>query len=287
MSLLPARRQERSFERFYRRHVSDVYRYALVVLRDPEDAESITQATFVSAYRAHKRGELPRKPRTWLMGLAHDACRERSASAELPLADEVYYEEAPTPTDLRRALQGLGFDQRAALAMRELEGRTNGEIAELLDLGVGEVESLVFRARRALREGLEETLTCHQAERALSRQLDGRLPRAERKLLEAHLRSCGECARFDQAQQAHRTALRSYAFVNPPEGRRTSGRALARLVAVAAIALVAGGVIAGGIDPRRWGHDATQVQPARAGTEKGAPARYVRPANPARQPAPD
>lgn len=212
MSLLLARRQERAFERLYRRHVADVYRYALVVLRDPQDAESITQATFVNAYRAHKRGERPRKPRTWLMGLAHDACRRRAMPPpELHPPEELLEdEETPTSSDLRRALERLDFDQRAAFVLRELEGRTNAEIAELLDREVGEVEALVFRARKAFREGLELSLTCHQAERAVSRRLDGRLPRSQRKLLRAHLRSCTECARFAQAQQAHRAALRSY-----------------------------------------------------------------------------
>jgi RNA polymerase sigma-70 factor, ECF subfamily len=210
MSLLLARRQERAFERLYRRHVAEVYRYALVVLRDPHDAESITQATFVNAYQAHKRGEMPRKPRNWLMGLAHDACRRRSMPPEHAPEELVEDEVPPTPSDLRRALEGLDFDQRAAYVMRELEGRTNAEIGELLDLEVGEVEALVFRARKALREGLELSLTCHQAERAISRRLDGRLPRSQRKLLRAHLRSCTECARFVQAQEAHRAALRSY-----------------------------------------------------------------------------
>jgi RNA polymerase sigma-70 factor (ECF subfamily) len=286
MSSLLARRQERAFERLYRRHVTDVYRYALVVLRDPEDAESITQATFVSAYRAHRRGEMPRKPRNWLMGLAHDACRRRSLPTGLAPGDEWFdYEEAPTPNDVRRALQKLGFDQRAALVMRELEGRTNGEIAELLELEVGEVESIVFRARQALREGLEHSLTCHQAERALSRQIDGRLPRSERKLLKAHLRSCAECTRFAQTQQSHRQALRAYGFVPPPEQRRIFGirigiGAVVRTAGVAAIALVAGGVIAGGVDPRQWGDDATRLQPAKAATEEGAPVRRERPAKP-------
>jgi RNA polymerase sigma-70 factor, ECF subfamily len=286
MSPLLTRRQEQAFERFYRRHSGDVYRYALVVLRDPEDAESVTQATFVDAYRAHKRGEMPRKPRNWLMGLAHDACRRRSSPAEPHPTDElVDYEEAPTPGDLRRALQRLDFDQRAALVMRELEGRTNAEIAELLDLDLGEVETLVFRARQALREGLEHSLTCSQAERALSRQLDGQLSRPERKRLKAHLRSCPECARFEQAQETHRAALRSYAFVAPPARRLGSGM-LVRTAAIAAIALVVGGVVAGGVDPRQWGNDATRIQPARAATEKGAPARHVRPTKPRKQRTP-
>lgn len=283
MSLLLMRRQERAFERLYRRHVADVYRYALVVLRDPQDAESITQATFVNAYRAHKRGERPRKPLNWLMGLAHDTCRRRSVvPAEPHPPDELLEdEETPTPRDLGRALQGLGFDQRTALAMRELEGRTNAEIAELLDLDVGEVETLVFRGRQALREGLESSFTCHRAERAISRRLDGRLSRSERKLLRAHLRSCAECARFSQAQEAHRAALRSYAVAPIPERLRIFGRVtlrvgpVVRTAAVAAIALVTGGVIAGGVDPRQWGEDATRIQPAHAGTEKQAPVRKV------------
>jgi RNA polymerase sigma-70 factor, ECF subfamily len=282
MSLLLARRQERAFERLYRRHVADVYRYALVVLRDAQDADSITQATFVNAYRAHKRGERPRKPRTWLMGLVHDACRRRSLPPELHPPEELLEdEETPTPNDLRRALERLDFDQRAAFVMRELEGRTNAEIAELLDLEVGEVEALVFRARKALREGLERSLTCHQAERAVSRQLDGQLARSERKLLHAHLCSCTECARFAQAQQAHRAAFRSYAFVPPPERLRILGVPIgiwpvARTAAVAAIALVTGGVIAGGVDPRQWGDDATRIQPADAGTKQRPPVQQPR-----------
>src|SRR5919109_1257078 len=78
--------------------------------------------------------------------------------------------------------------------MRELEGRTYAEIAEILGVSIGAVESLLFRARRALREQLEESLTCQEAELALSKQLDRRLPRAERGPLRAHLRACSDCA---------------------------------------------------------------------------------------------
>lgn len=282
MGLLLMRRQERLFERLYQRHVTDVYRYALVVLRDPEEAESITRATFANAYRVHKRGERPRKPRNWLMGLAHDACRRRSMPPELHPPEELFEDdETPTPSDLRRALQRLDFDQRTAFVMRELEGRTNSEIAELLDFEVGDVEALVFRARKALREGLESSLTCHQAQRAVSRRLDGQLARSERKVLRAHLRTCTECERFEQAQQMHRAALRAFGFVPPPRRLRILGTSIgvgpvARTAAVAAIALVIGGVIAGGVDPRRWGDDARRIEPADAATQQRPPVRQPR-----------
>jgi RNA polymerase sigma-70 factor (ECF subfamily) len=293
MSLLLARRQERVFERLYRRHVGDVYRYALAVLRDPEDAESVTQATFVNAYRAHKRGERPRKPRNWVLSLAHDACRRRYPAAEDRSDDLPDDERELTPTDMRRALRRLPFDERSALRMREVECRSYAEIAELLELDDREVEALVFRARQAFREQLERSLTCHQAERAVSRQLDGLLTRAERKQLRAHLRWCPECERFAYLQRSHRAAIRSYELEPLPEALRVSDRGsvraapLARTAAVAAIALVAGGLIAGGVDPREWGRDATEVVPAEAAQKQRghrANARTVELARPRRAP---
>ena len=75
----------------------------------------------------------------------------------------------PSAGEIRRALGFLGFNQRAALVMRELEGRSYAEIAQILDVSVGAVETLIFRARRALREQLEGGLTCQEAELTLSR----------------------------------------------------------------------------------------------------------------------
>ncbi len=101
--------------------------------------------------------------------------------------------------------------------MRELEGRSYAELAEILGLTLGDVETLLFRARRALREELEGALTCHQAERAISRRLDGLLGRAERRQLRGHLRACGDCSRFAHSQRAQRAALRALADVPLPE----------------------------------------------------------------------
>src|SRR6266571_4232364 len=206
-------RADRSFERLYRRHVADVYHYALAVCRNETDAEDVTQTTFMNAYRAVKDGQQPRSPKNWLIAIAHNVCRQRFRQAasrpnEVELDDGagafVPDDDGPSAADLRRALGELAFNQRAALVMRELEGRTYAEIAEILDVSVSAVETLIFRARRALREQLEGSLTCHEAELALSRQLDGRLPRAEKGPLRAHLRACKECASFARSQRAQR-----------------------------------------------------------------------------------
>jgi RNA polymerase sigma factor (sigma-70 family) len=218
-------RTDRAFERLYQKHVREVYRYALVVLHTREDAEDVTQTTFMNAYRAFELGECPRSPRNWLIGIAHKLCRQRVRQAarlhEVDYADHA--EEAMPPeedslraADIGRALGHLPFDQRAALIMREVEGRSYAEVAEILNVSAGAVESLIFRARRALREELEGALTCHEAERAVSRKLDGRLARGERRPLRTHLRKCGDCAHFARSQRAQRSALRSLANVSLP-----------------------------------------------------------------------
>jgi len=178
-------RSDRAFERLYKRHVGDVYRYALAVMRNPADAEDVTQTTFLNAYRAYvEKGSRPEKPQNWLIAIAHNVCRQRfrqsarrpaEVSFEDDIADTIADDDVPTGDDIRRALSHLAFNQRAALVMRELEGRSYGEIADILEVSTSAVETLIFRARRALREQLEGSLTCGEAEFAISKQLDGRL----------------------------------------------------------------------------------------------------------------
>src|SRR5919199_4125825 len=159
--LAEGRRVDRGFERLYRRHVADVYHYALAVLRNPADAEDVTQTTFMNAYRALQKGEQVEKPQNWLIKIAHNAARSRYARAsrrvkEVPLEDHVEQlavpeEEKPDVHAVLEALGNLPLNQRAALVMRELEGRSYAEIAETLGVSVPAVETLIFRARRSLR----------------------------------------------------------------------------------------------------------------------------------------
>src|SRR5439155_14081441 len=192
MAPLLARRPatDRAFERMYNRHVGDVYRYVHAVLRDPHDAEDVTQTTFMNAHRAFQRGERPEQAKTWLIAIAHNVCRQRFRQlqrrpSELPLFEDSAElaveepDESYTADDIQRALGQLAFNQRAALVMRELEGRSYAEIAQIMGLTVSARETLIFRGRRALRGQLEGQLTCAQAELALSKQTDGVLPRAE------------------------------------------------------------------------------------------------------------
>ncbi len=302
--LAPRPRSDRAFERLYKRHVGDVYRYALAVMRNPADAEDVTQTTFLNAYRAYvEKGNRPEKPQNWLIAIAHNVCRQRfrqsarrpaEVSFEDDIADTVAGEDAPTGDDIRRALGHLAFNQRAALVMRELEGRSYAEIADILEVSTSAVETLIFRARRALREQLEGSLTCGEAEFAISRQLDGRLARRERGQLRAHLRECAECAGFARRQRAQRGALKTLALV-PLPGSLTSlfgggsGAAVGTGLALKAAVAVSAGLAIGGASYEGVHHAPWHAQkPAAAASQKAvvAPAALRDPGPSARTRSP-
>jgi RNA polymerase sigma factor (sigma-70 family) len=158
---LPVLARDQAFEILYRRYVKDVYHYALALLRNPADAEDVTQTTFLNAYRAYQQGIEIEKPQNWLIKICHNVARTRYARAsrrvkEVPLEDHVDQlavpdAEQPDVVGVLRALGGLPFNQRAALAMRELEGRSYAEIADTIGVSVSAVETLIFRARKTLR----------------------------------------------------------------------------------------------------------------------------------------
>ena len=96
-----------------------------------------------------------------MIKITHNVASTRYARSsrrvkEVPLEDHVDRlavpeDERPNVEGVLRALGRLPFNQRAALIMRELEGRSYGEIAETLNVSVAAVETLIFRARRSLR----------------------------------------------------------------------------------------------------------------------------------------
>jgi RNA polymerase sigma factor (sigma-70 family) len=158
---LPVLARDQAFEILYRRYVKDVYHYALALLRNPADAEDVTQTTFLNAYRAYQQGIEIEKPHNWLIKICHNVARTRYARAsrrvkEVPLEDHVDQlavpdSDRPDVVGVLRALGRLPFNQRAALAMRELEGRSYVEIADTIGVSVPAVETLIFRARKTLR----------------------------------------------------------------------------------------------------------------------------------------
>ena len=152
-------RAEVELEALYRRYRGDVYRYALSASRDENEADDVTQAAFLSAYRALARGGSPRSPRAWLIAIAENVRRRRLRRPREAALPESYEAPAPEPDvsagELVDAIGSLPEAQRRVLLLRELGGRSYGEIATELETTVGSVQMLLFRARRELRERLK------------------------------------------------------------------------------------------------------------------------------------
>jgi RNA polymerase sigma factor (sigma-70 family) len=216
----------RELDELYRSHAAEVFRYAYAVLGNRADAEDVTQTTFINALRALERGERPHTPKNWLITIAHNLIRQRfrqqqsrprhvELDEQLPAA-EAADDDGPSLDDLVSALQRIPPTQREALVLRELEGRSYIEIAELLGISQSALETLIFRARRSLAEELENLVTCAAAELALSRATDGRLGRKERRRLRAHLDECASCARTATRSLKYRRAFKTLAVLPLP-----------------------------------------------------------------------
>ena len=155
---------DRSFERIYRRHRREVYGSVLRDVRDPDEAEDVTQAAFLNAFRAMRRGDTPEKPRAWLLTIARNVVRRRARlrgerPQEVELDSELLLtldeDDGSASADIHEALLRLTDAQREAILLREIQGRSYAEIAFELGLSLAAVEALIFRARRALAEELE------------------------------------------------------------------------------------------------------------------------------------
>jgi RNA polymerase sigma-70 factor, ECF subfamily len=143
-----------------------IYRYLLRRTRDPHDAEELTQKVFVDAAAALSSGTEPRSMLGWLYAVAErrfvDEVRRRSRSAEIATlvapdaqsqTDSSY--GPPVARALRRGLESLPKDQRAAVTMKLLEGRSFAEIADSTGASEAACKMRFTRGLKSLREFLE------------------------------------------------------------------------------------------------------------------------------------
>ena len=235
----------REVDELYRRHGGEVYRYAYAVLGNHADAEDITQTTFLNAYRSLEQGVRPRKPSNWLLTIASNAIKQRfrheqARPHQVELDDRIagseVEDDGPTVGELLTALAKIPPQQRQAIVLREFEGRSYSEIAGILGVTTSALETLLFRARRSLAEELEHQLSCTEAQLAISKAVDGRLGRKERRRLRDHLVECPDCASFARLQRQHRSALRGLLLIPIPlsltvlKGLQSPGAATAATV---------------------------------------------------------
>ncbi|MFL6011148.1 MAG: RNA polymerase sigma factor [Gaiellaceae bacterium] len=153
----------------YERYSGQIFGYCLHQLGSREEAEDAAQTTFMNAFRGLQRGIVPELESAWLFKIAHNVCLSRRRSAwrrgrvEAPNNFEVLQEIVPGREHvadelirLQDVLEEMPETQRRAILLREWQGLTYREISDELGLSQAAVETLIFRARRALAQGLEQ-----------------------------------------------------------------------------------------------------------------------------------
>jgi RNA polymerase sigma-70 factor (ECF subfamily) len=152
-----------------------LFRTALRLTRNPEDAADVTQQTFYQALRHWDQFDGGALPTTWLhrilLNCARDWQRRQSVRTCRPLdetalpapdgapgsADEAQRREEASR--LRRAIEDLPPPVRDAFGLTVLDGYTYQEAAQILDAPVGTVATHVHRARRLLQEAMRQGMS--------------------------------------------------------------------------------------------------------------------------------
>jgi RNA polymerase sigma-70 factor (ECF subfamily) len=163
-----------AFEELVMTYQHRVFGVALRMLGNRAEAEDVAQEAFVRAHRALGAFRGDAKLSTWLYAITSRLCLNRLASGErrmarqgedalLRLSDpgprpDAALERRELETALGRAIAELPEDRRIVVVLRDLEGLSYEEIAQVLELELGTVRSRLHRARAELKEKLERFL---------------------------------------------------------------------------------------------------------------------------------
>lgn len=165
------REDKEAFEELIRRHQHRVFAVAGGILKRREDVEDIAQQVFVKAYFSLKRFDQRAAFTTWLYKITVNECwdmlrkkKVRPLVYEADLSEEQARQvissaekgkDVPDISDrlearqrVERLLEGLEERDRLMLILKEVEGFSIEEIAEVLDLNANTVKVRLFRARR-------------------------------------------------------------------------------------------------------------------------------------------
>jgi RNA polymerase sigma-70 factor (ECF subfamily) len=208
------------------RYQPRVYRFGIRMCRDAEDASDVAQDTLLAMARSIRdfRGEA--SVGTWLFTIARRFCmRKRRRSRYAPAREHSLEtlgsegmrhppDPAPDPereaagreieSALTSAIDALEPGQREVLVLRDVEGLSAPEVAQVLGLTVQAVKSRLHRARLAVRQQVAPLLgvppaapaglpQCPDVLTLFSRHLEGDIAPSVCAELEAHLDRCGHC----------------------------------------------------------------------------------------------
>lgn len=218
-----------------------VHRFGLGMCRNEADAEDVVQDTLLAVAQrlSEFRGEASLS--TWVFTLARTACaRRRRGLAQRPHQTlEAAFDAAsgePSPEDrvttreiaeiVSRALDELSDEAREVIVLRDIEGLSAKEAAEIVGVSVDALKSRLHRARRGLNDALRAMMAPERASLAacpdvatmLSRKLEDELSPELCQEMEAHLAGCPTCDASCQRLKLALGTCRAFASRPLPDG---------------------------------------------------------------------
>ena len=207
------------------RHQEQVYRFGMKMCRDPEDARDVLQDTLLAMARSVRDFRGASSLSTWLYTIARSFCikkRRRSKfapeeehSLDSDVAGEARSLAAPgeSPDEalagrqveaaLEQAIAALDPMYREVLLLRDVEGLTAPEVAEVLGVSVQAVKSRLHRARLSVRESVAPLLGiepgppapggCPDVLMMFSQHLEDEISAVRCAEMERHLEGCARC----------------------------------------------------------------------------------------------
>src|SRR5678815_3130732 len=208
-------------------HQSQIYRFGLKMCRDPEDAKDVLQDTLFAMARGVRDFRGASSISTWLYTIARSFCikkrrrgkfapaAERSLDSDAHLEASRIADTTQRPDDslaghelemaLEQAIGALQPVYREVLLLRDVEGLTTPEVAEVLGTTVQAVKSRLHRARLSVRARMAPLLgmptesvaaadpACPDILSLFSRYLEGEISPEMCADMERHLESCPQC----------------------------------------------------------------------------------------------
>lgn len=168
--------KEEGFNRLVLKHKDRIFGLCLRMMAgDRDEAEDVAQETFVKVYQGLKDFRMESRFSSWVYRIAVNTCKNRLVSRpyresrrhrDLEAAESEGAPSSPSPAQvleakgkrerIEAAIARLPEDQRILVVLRDVEGRSYGEIAETTGLNPGTLKSRLNRGRRQLQEWLRE-----------------------------------------------------------------------------------------------------------------------------------
>jgi RNA polymerase sigma-70 factor (ECF subfamily) len=152
-------KEENEFIQIFRSHKHNIYGFVCRTLNNHHAAEDITEESFLRLYERLINGYKIEKPYAWLLVTARNLCLNliRDTRNEVPMEtlDSLPTQVKHTNPDIKRqlneAIARLDIRQREAFILKEIEGFSYSEIADILGTTMAGVRSLLYRARVELK----------------------------------------------------------------------------------------------------------------------------------------